>query len=105
MSIIQEALKKVQTDAQNRVQKEKPAEIPPVEAVIRPDGTDTTADTEKTTDIKAPSKAFTYFVVLAALLALDEARVNVKAKTMEGLGRIGEREAIAAHAVVLLEEK
>jgi 2-C-methyl-D-erythritol 2,4-cyclodiphosphate synthase len=42
---------------------------------------------------------------LAAILALDEARVNVKAKTMEGLGRIGEHEAIAAHAVVLLEEK
>ena len=42
---------------------------------------------------------------LAAVLSLDEARVNVKAKTMEGLGRIGEHEAIAAHAVVLLEEK
>jgi len=41
---------------------------------------------------------------LAEILALDAAQVNVKAKTMEGLGRIGEHEAIAAHAVVLLEQ-
>ena len=44
-------------------------------------------------------------VRLAEILALDPAQVNVKAKTMEGLGRIGEHEAIAAHAVVLLEEQ
>jgi 2-C-methyl-D-erythritol 2,4-cyclodiphosphate synthase len=42
---------------------------------------------------------------LAGLLGLGEADVNVKAKTMEGLGRIGGEEAIAAHAVVSLEER
>jgi 2-C-methyl-D-erythritol 2,4-cyclodiphosphate synthase len=41
---------------------------------------------------------------LAQILGLEEAKVNVKAKTMEGLGRIGGQEAIAAHAVVSLEE-
>jgi len=40
---------------------------------------------------------------LAEILAVDEAQINVKAKTMEGLGRIGEQEDIAAHTVVLLE--
>ena len=40
---------------------------------------------------------------LAELLAVDVERVSVKAKTMEGLGAIGEGEAIAALAVVLLE--
>ncbi|MDX2167442.1 MAG: 2-C-methyl-D-erythritol 2,4-cyclodiphosphate synthase [Deltaproteobacteria bacterium] len=41
---------------------------------------------------------------LAELLQLDETRVGLKAKTMEGLGAIGAGEAIAALAVALLEE-
>lgn len=39
---------------------------------------------------------------LARLLAVEEARVNLKAKTMEGLDAVGRGEAIAASAVVLL---
>ena len=42
---------------------------------------------------------------VAALLSVDRSRVNLKSKTMEGLGPIGAGEAIAAYAVVLLEEK
>jgi 2-C-methyl-D-erythritol 2,4-cyclodiphosphate synthase len=42
---------------------------------------------------------------LAELLALDPARVSVKAKTNEGLDAVGRGEAIAAQAVVLLEER
>ncbi len=41
---------------------------------------------------------------LARLLAADLSRVSLKAKTTEGLGDIGAGEAIACHAVVLLEE-
>ncbi len=41
---------------------------------------------------------------VAELLALPPERVNVKAKTLEKLGPIGEGRAIAAHAVVLLDE-
>jgi len=41
---------------------------------------------------------------LAELLSIQADRVNVKAKTMEGLGAIGSGEAIAAQAVVTLEE-
>ena len=41
---------------------------------------------------------------LAALLGLDEAAVNVKAKTAEGLGPVGAGEAVEAHAVVLLRQ-
>lgn len=41
---------------------------------------------------------------LARLLDADLSRVSVKAKTTEGLGDIGAGEAIACHAVVLLEE-
>ena len=41
---------------------------------------------------------------LAEILEVDESAVNVKAKTMEGLGPIGGHEAIAAQAVVLLCE-
>jgi 2-C-methyl-D-erythritol 2,4-cyclodiphosphate synthase len=39
---------------------------------------------------------------IAQLLGLDEARVNVKATTTEGLGFLGRSEGIAAQAVVLL---
>ena len=40
---------------------------------------------------------------VASLLGIDSARVNVKAKTAERLGPIGEGVAIAAQAVVLLD--
>ena len=40
---------------------------------------------------------------VAGSLGLDARRVNLKGKTMEGLGEIGAGEAIAAYAVVLLE--
>lgn len=40
---------------------------------------------------------------MAALLGVDAERVNIKAKTNEGLDAIGRGEAIAATAVVLLE--
>lgn len=39
---------------------------------------------------------------LAELLGVDEARIGLKARTMEGLGAIGAGEAIAAQAVVLV---
>lgn len=41
---------------------------------------------------------------VALLLGIELSAVSVKAKTMEGLGPIGERRAIAAHAVITLEE-
>jgi 2-C-methyl-D-erythritol 2,4-cyclodiphosphate synthase len=41
---------------------------------------------------------------LARLLDADLSRVSLKAKTTEGLGDIGAGEAVACHAVVLLEE-
>lgn len=40
---------------------------------------------------------------IAQALKVDESKVNLKAKTMEGLGPIGEGQAVAATAVVLLE--
>ena len=40
---------------------------------------------------------------VAQLLEVDPHRVNLKAKTMEGLGEIGAGEAIASYAVVILE--
>jgi 2-C-methyl-D-erythritol 2,4-cyclodiphosphate synthase len=40
---------------------------------------------------------------VAQLLEVDEARVNLKATTTEGLGFLGRAEGIAAQAVVLLE--
>ena len=39
---------------------------------------------------------------IAADLAVDRSRVNVKAKTNEGLGYLGRKEGIAANVVVLL---
>lgn len=39
---------------------------------------------------------------IAAAMAIDPGQVNVKAKTAEGLGPVGEGLAIEAHAVVLL---
>lgn len=41
---------------------------------------------------------------LAKLLEIEESRVNVKAKTGEGVDAIGRKEAIACQAVALLEE-
>ena len=41
---------------------------------------------------------------VAGLLGVKADRVNLKARTMEGLGPIGAGEAMAAYAVVLLEE-
>ena len=40
---------------------------------------------------------------VAGLLEVKGDRINLKAKTMEGLGPIGQQEAVAAYAVVLLE--
>jgi 2-C-methyl-D-erythritol 2,4-cyclodiphosphate synthase len=42
---------------------------------------------------------------LAQLMGIGEDRVNVKAKTEEGLGFTGKEEGIKAYAVVLLEER
>lgn len=42
---------------------------------------------------------------IASLLGIDFNAVNVKAKTNEGLGPVGEGEAIAATAVVLIKRK
>jgi 2-C-methyl-D-erythritol 2,4-cyclodiphosphate synthase len=42
---------------------------------------------------------------LAKLLHVAESAVNVKAKTGEGVGHIGRAEAIACHAVVLINEE
>ncbi len=41
---------------------------------------------------------------MAQLLEVHPSHVNVKAKTSEGLGDVGKGEAVACHAVVLLEE-
>jgi 2-C-methyl-D-erythritol 2,4-cyclodiphosphate synthase len=41
---------------------------------------------------------------LAGLVGLPEDCVNVKAKTGEGVGHIGRREAIGCHAAVLIEK-
>jgi 2-C-methyl-D-erythritol 2,4-cyclodiphosphate synthase len=43
--------------------------------------------------------------VIAGLLGIDFAAVNVKAKTNEGLGEIGTGQAIASTATVLLRKK
>ena len=41
---------------------------------------------------------------VASLLGLPADRVSIKARTAEGLGPIGRREAIEVHAAVLMEE-
>ena len=40
---------------------------------------------------------------LAQALGIETQQVSIKAKTMEGLGSIGARHAIAAHAIALIE--
>ena len=42
---------------------------------------------------------------IAKMLKVEPTQVNLKAKTMEGLGPVGDGEAMAAYAVVLLEEQ
>lgn len=42
---------------------------------------------------------------LAKLLQCNENRINLKATTTEGLGYIGNKQGIATHAVVLLNEE
>ncbi len=41
---------------------------------------------------------------IAEALSIEIEQTSVKAKTMEGLGEIGQKEAIAAQAIVLIEE-
>lgn len=40
--------------------------------------------------------------IIAAIVGIDSTYVNIKATTMEQLGPIGQKQGIAAHAVVLL---
>lgn len=42
---------------------------------------------------------------LSKILSIETGRVNIKATTNEGVGAIGRGDAIAAYAVVMLEEK
>jgi 2-C-methyl-D-erythritol 2,4-cyclodiphosphate synthase len=42
---------------------------------------------------------------LSLILGIERGRINVKATTNESVGSIGRGDAIAAHAVVLLEER
>jgi 2-C-methyl-D-erythritol 2,4-cyclodiphosphate synthase len=42
---------------------------------------------------------------ISSLLKLKESCVSIKAKTQEGLGAIGNKEAIAAYAVILLSKE
>lgn len=42
---------------------------------------------------------------MAGILNIDKNKVNIKATTNEGVGSIGRGDAIAAYAVVMLEEK
>jgi len=42
---------------------------------------------------------------ISEILGIEKSRVSVKATTNEGVGSIGRGEAIAAYAVVMLEEK
>ncbi len=42
---------------------------------------------------------------LAERLGIKEGQINVKAASPEGIGAIGREEAIAAHSVILMEER
>lgn len=42
---------------------------------------------------------------IAGILGIDKNKVNIKATTNEGVGSIGKGDAIAAYAVVILEDK
>ena len=42
---------------------------------------------------------------LAGILHIDKTRINIKATTNEGVGSLGKGDAIAAYAVVTLDEK
>ena len=42
--------------------------------------------------------------ILAKVLGLDETDISIKAKTKEGLDSVGEKLAIEAQAVVMLEK-
>ena len=50
-------------------------------------------------DYKAPMRA-----VIAKILSIEEASVNIKATTQEGLGATGKKEGMAAFATVLLQK-
>jgi 2-C-methyl-D-erythritol 2,4-cyclodiphosphate synthase len=41
---------------------------------------------------------------IAEIIGIPQGNVNIKAKTNEGLGELGKKEAIAAYAVVMLSE-
>ncbi len=57
-------------------------------------------ETPKLSTYKAPIQEH-----LAQLLGIERNCISIKAKTMEGLGPIGQAEAIAAFAVVLITQK
>jgi 2-C-methyl-D-erythritol 2,4-cyclodiphosphate synthase len=42
---------------------------------------------------------------IAKILNIKDEDINIKAKTNEGLGEIGKKEAIASYAVVLLNKE
>jgi len=42
---------------------------------------------------------------IATVIAMDATDINIKATTTEGLGFVGRKEGIAAHAVCLLVPK
>jgi len=41
---------------------------------------------------------------IAQILNIDKEKINIKAKTQEGLGRLGKNKAIAAYAAVCLKK-
>jgi len=42
---------------------------------------------------------------IAGILGINKSKINIKASTNEGVGSLGKGEAIAAYAVVMLEDK